>query len=363
MAGPPTRRGAAVAHRAARPPTTRAATRSRRRGTSGRWRSRRAWTAVATAARRPRCRLSGVEAHDGERAQAGLVRRGRRRRAVEELLGLAVPGDRRQPVLERAVADDLAVALERRARRCASTDGLHEVEVGQLRGHDETDGVAVLARGHAGGVVLRVVDDFGIAGVGDVDTRTRVADRWSSSPVLGCRARRRGRRPGASPPVLRRARVGKRERRELLGLGAGDVVGEQVAVAEPHQQRAVGLDDVGLVDARLLHVGAGRRFPSRARWRAARVPQAPRPQHCRPARPSALTGRGARPTCRRRTASPSPSAVTRSAPRSTYQSSSSLAGGDRPGAARRGGRRAPGRPRWRGGCRTADATAATAMPR
>ena len=56
-------------------------------------------------------------------------------------------------------------------------------------------------------------------------TRTRVADRWSSSPGSGAESPPRGRRPGGSPALRPCPASGSGSVAQLLGLGAGDVVG------------------------------------------------------------------------------------------------------------------------------------------
>ena len=73
--------------------------------------------------------------------------------------------------------------------------------------------------------------------------------------------------------------------RELLDPPPGHVVGQQLVVAQPHQQVAVGLDGVRLVDLLLLHVRAGpagrdpRGLERHVRRRGHRCPrvQAPNP--------------------------------------------------------------------------------------
>ena len=112
------------------------------------------------------------------------------------------------------------------------------------------------------------------------------------------------------------------------------VVGDQVAVLDPEQRVAVGLDDVRLVDAGLLHVGAGlavrgadrgrRGWPS-VRARRRRRPSSPRSRRrcwgCRPTRrgrPGPGRARRTTPAGRRRT--PGGSGRSRSTPRARHPS-------------------------------------------
>ena len=101
------------------------------------------------------------------------------------------------------------------------------------------------------------VSDLGAAG-SETSTVTSSVDRPAAAPVGATlrRSRPRCRRRGGSR-CCRRPWPGQVDDAEPLDLGAGHVVGDQVAVLDPEQRLAVGLDDVRLVDAGLLHVGAG----------------------------------------------------------------------------------------------------------
>ena len=157
-----------------------------------------------------------------------------------------------QPVLDGGVADDVPVALQR-ALGGAPEAGLDEVEVGQRRGQHEPDVVVVLDRADQGGVEPAVVDQRGGGGVGDVvGEHPGVAEAGSVLDRADDHDHVAGQHQLGAVDLARQVDLADLDR-----LGAGHVVDREVLVEDPHHQLAVGLDGVGLVDAGLLHVGAG----------------------------------------------------------------------------------------------------------
>ncbi len=142
---------------------------------------------------------------------------------------------------------------------------LDEVEVGQrLRQHQPHD-VAVLAGGHGGGVVVDGLEDLRSLRVGDVD---RHHPGLGSVRRLVAVVHRRG-RAGAVGADRHHGVAGEQdlavvEVAEVEVAEPGDtrlvlahVVGGELGAVEAHQHLAVGLHGVRLVDAGLLHGGAG----------------------------------------------------------------------------------------------------------
>ncbi len=172
-------------------------------------------------------------------------------RAVDQRLAV----DGRQPVGQRRVAHQRPVA-QPGADLSEGAVGVGEVELGQpVLQHDAYD-VAVQAHGGRAAADRGGVDDARRGRVGQVDRR----DRGRQAVVRGAE------HDGATADEQQlAARVaddtvaagvvdagGRQERR----LVAGDVVGQQLALAHPEQQGAGDLHHVGLVDTELLDVGA-----------------------------------------------------------------------------------------------------------
>ena len=139
----------------------------------------------------------------------------------------------------------------------------------------QADHAVVQPRGDQGAVVVHRVGDLGCGGVGDVDgRRASVADRSPGRSGAAVRERDHGVAGQQDLGAVRSGGAGQVERGEPLDLGTAHVVGDQVAVLDAEQRAAVGLDDVRLVDAGLLHVGAGLAVGGahrRGRRRAARI--------------------------------------------------------------------------------------------
>ena len=218
-------------------------------------------------------RVVHVEADHRDRAEPGVGGRDRDVVAPDELLAFRAVGagrrDVRQPVVDGAGPDDALVLLQRRALP-AEEARLREVQVGQPGGDHEPDDVAVLAGGDERRVVRRLAHDRGRARVGDVHDEHPGARRDPARCGRGVPADHHD--PVADEQQLGGEHRVQGQRPDPDRLGAGDVVDDQGAVVDdPHQQRAVGLDHVGLVDAGLLDVGAGvagrrlRRLPGRLR--------------------------------------------------------------------------------------------------
>ena len=232
-------------------------------------------------------RVVDVEARDDDGAQAGVGGGDRHVLAAHELFAdRAVGPDRRhvrQPVVDAGRADDVLVALQC-GRLATEQPRLDELEVGQTHRHDEPDHVAVLARGDQGGVVRRLVHHRRRRRVRDVDDLQR-------GPGCDATSRRPGVAADHDDAVADQQQLGGEhpveiERPAKHGLVTRDVVHREGAVVDdPHQERAVGLHHVGLVDAGLLHVGAGLARRCRLTGRLSGAPASrPRcPRACRPA--------------------------------------------------------------------------------
>ncbi len=156
--------------------------------------------------------------------------------------------------------DLVAVGRQRRALT-APLARVHEPEVGQAAGQHQSYGVAVLARRQQPGAVGHVADDLRPLRIGQRDRLDPGAEARTGA-VRRLHARRllvdpHGDHGVAGQHDLALLEPGQVDRGQPLGALTGDVVDDQLVVVEPGQQRAVGLDDVGLVDADLLDVGAG----------------------------------------------------------------------------------------------------------
>ena len=135
--------------------------------------------------------------------------------------------------------------------------GLGEVEVGQPGLEHQTHHAVVQPRGDQGAVVVHRVGDLGCSGVGHVDRRQLGGGRAAAPVGTPLRQRDHGVAGQQDLGAVRTGGARQVERGEPLDLGTAQVVGDQVAVLDPVQRVPVGLDDVRLVDAGLLHVGAG----------------------------------------------------------------------------------------------------------
>ena len=159
-------------------------------------------------------------------------------------------------------ASTISSVLPPAPRVAAALAGVHEVEVRQPARQHQPYGVAVLARGQQPGVVGHVVDDLRLVRVGDRDGEDPGAEAGRPRRTRSPRAAPASSMPTAttwSPasmisPSSRPSRSIDDSRSVSL---AGHVVDDQLVVAEPEQQVAVGLHQVRLVDADLLDVGAG----------------------------------------------------------------------------------------------------------
>ena len=185
---------------------------------------------------------------------------------------LAVVVDRGQPVVDLRVVDDRLVVLG----GCVLAVGrlrCEEVELARIGRHDDA-GDAI---DHPGGEVRAVdregVRDLEVVGVGDVDHRHaggaadgsdgEAVDHRPSPAERGVgRGGLHHQRPIPVEEHLDRGRaalvVGLRQRDAAAARHRSvDVDVDEPVVHQGEDPVAVGLDDVGLVDPRFLHVGAG----------------------------------------------------------------------------------------------------------
>ena len=204
-------------------------------------------------------RVVHVEADHRDRAEPGVGGRDRDVVAPDQLLAFRAVGTGRghvrQPVVDGAGPHDALVLLESRALPTEEAR-LREVQVGQPGGDHEPDDLAVLARSDERRVVRRLAHDRGHARVRHVHDEHPGARRDPAGSGRGVPADHHDtvaheQQLGGEHPV-------EGQRPDLDRFGAGDVVQDQGAVVDdPHQQRAVGLHHVGLVDAGLLDVRTG----------------------------------------------------------------------------------------------------------
>jgi hypothetical protein len=162
----------------------------------------------------------------------------------------------RQPVVDLGATHRLQVALERAVLAARPSPGAREVEVGQTGAGHPPHGGAVLASREQLAVDGEGVGQRRLVEVAHIDPQDPGAGGAVGLLVA----------PDDDHGVADQQQLGVDDVREvdprgLLDALAGDVGEDQVGGAagalDPGQESAVGLGHVGLVDAGLLHVGAG----------------------------------------------------------------------------------------------------------
>ena len=101
-------------------------------------------------------------------------------------------------------------------------------------------------------VIVGLLDDLRACRAG-----SRRSPRCARRRLVAARQAAEHDDPVAGDEELAVAQVGQLQRGQLARLVAGDVVGREHVVLDAEQLVAGHLHDVGLVDAGLLHVGAG----------------------------------------------------------------------------------------------------------